>query len=215
MPGGSKRQRLVQESGAPWLLTASECPKGRSFFQRHVRPLLPSMWKRLVAHYPDECQRMLDQVPKMYRVHPEVPMCKVTVAINNPTPLHFDDNNACLTMLAAFDVSRPDDKAPLEGGEHVIFNLSLDDAIIVKQEGKGVLILGDYRRVLHANLAVHSGRRFIITAYTPQRVLDRILRESMVSKEQEVTQEVEAPEVVRSQATCGRSEKQLRVSVNA
>eukprot|EP00965_Chrysotila_dentata_P159439 5267243-Pleurochrysis_carterae.AAC.1 len=45
---------------------------------------------------------------------------KVTVAINNPTPMHVDGNNIGLSVLCAFDVARTEDQ--LRGGSHVVFD---------------------------------------------------------------------------------------------
>ena len=42
----------------------------------------------------------------------------------------------------------------------------------------GVTIVGDYRRVLHSNLATRNGRRLIVTCYTSQSLVDLVARVS-------------------------------------
>ena len=38
----------------------------------------------------------------------------------------------------------------------------------------GVTIVGDYRRVLHSNLATRKGRRLIVTCYTSQSLVNLV-----------------------------------------
>ena len=81
------------------------------------------------------------------------------LAVNNPTPLHFDDNNYGATYLAAWEIDA------LVGGSHMLASSRLDQCIIVGDSPAGVEYVGDYRRVLHANAATLRGRRLIVTAY--------------------------------------------------
>eukprot|EP00965_Chrysotila_dentata_P049959 1655631-Pleurochrysis_carterae.AAC.1 len=52
---------------------------------------------------------------------------KVTVALNNPTPLHVDKNNVGVTGLVAFDVSTATE--PLVGGSHIVVSDDLKTAL--------------------------------------------------------------------------------------
>eukprot|EP00965_Chrysotila_dentata_P099262 3282267-Pleurochrysis_carterae.AAC.1 len=74
---------------------------------------------------------------------------KVTVAINNPTPLHVDGNNIGLSVLCAFDRW---------------FALLVEDSV------EGVVAVGPYGRILHGNLATTCGERLVIAAYTSSDV---------------------------------------------
>ena len=102
---------------------------------------------------------MLAAVPVQYRLE-GTGFTKVTLAVNNPTPVHFDHNNFGITSLVCIDLD-----GDLVGGSHVMYNLDLAAAIVVQTNTEGVWLLGDYRRVLHANAATRRGRRFVVTAY--------------------------------------------------
>ena len=39
---------------------------------------------------------------------------------------------------------------------------------------EGLVLLGDYRRVLHANAATSKGRRLIVTAYCGKSLVDLV-----------------------------------------
>lgn len=96
-------------------------------------------------------------------------MRQVTVALNNPTPVHFDDNNFGLTFLICFEL---DESGSLGGGSHTIYALDQSRCLIVRDCAEGVVLLGDYRRVLHANAATSKGRRLIVTAYCAKPIVD-------------------------------------------
>lgn len=44
----------------------------------------------------------------------------MTVALNNPTPVHYDDNNFGLTFLICFEL---DEAGSLQGGSHTVYSL--------------------------------------------------------------------------------------------
>ena len=96
MPGGSKKQKEAHAQGVPWRLNAWTCSEGRLFYEMHVEPLLPAAWRALERRFPRTCKRMLESVPPEYRLA-ETAFTKITIALNNPTPVHFDDNNFGLT----------------------------------------------------------------------------------------------------------------------
>ena len=125
-------------------------------------------WDALVAKFPGTCKAMLDAVPPTYRLE-GTGFTKVTIAINNPTPLHFDDNNEGLTFLFSIDVD-----GGLVGGSHIICGLDDEAAVLVHDSPVGVITIGDYRRVLHSNFATRCGRRFILTAYCSTELLKRV-----------------------------------------
>ena len=129
---------------------------------------------------------------------------KVTVARDNPTPLRappclpvtdvelditdvtdvtppplpsariadFDENNYGFAVLLIITIGTP------VGGSHVLFNHDLTGAVVVEDCPYGMLIAGEYSKVLHANTAVmnmdkHNGR-FIINGYCLSSLIKRI-----------------------------------------
>lgn len=139
--------------------TAAE---GKAFYDEHVEPLLDDAWLLLAERHPKAAAEMLAAVPEEYRLKPEVGFTKVTVAVDNPTPLHYDDGNFGATFLASFEI---DSDGALVGGSHVLCCNEEEQVVIVGDCAEGVVFLGDYRRVLHSNAARRGGRRFVVTAY--------------------------------------------------
>jgi len=153
----------------PYKLNAWEHKDGKAFYDTHVADLLPAAWRVMVERYPTLCDQMLAAVPKRYQME-GTGFTKVTVAWNNPTPLHYDDQNFGLTFLIAFDISGT---LPPGSGSHVLCDTDLAVAVQVRDTQGGVVTLGDYRRCLHANRAVHgSGERLILTAYCSRTLVD-------------------------------------------
>lgn len=169
MPGGSTKQKHAQCMRRPFQLKSMLCDEGCSFFDMYLRPILPLLWKKLMEYYPSAGASMLAQVPVQYRLCGTA-FTKVTVAVNNPTPLHVDYNNVGITALICFDVS-DGSTGSLVGGSHVIIDTDFRHAIIIKDTRAGVMILGDYKRILHGNFATQHGRRFIVSAYTSRSLL--------------------------------------------
>ena len=97
---------------------------------------------------------------------------KVTVALCNGCPVHCDQKNAGFTILIMFNCSRSGDR--LVGGSHVILsNADGEDgcAVVVRDYKWGVVIAGEYSKVLHASASVRSGERLAITAYCGAQIL--------------------------------------------
>ena len=105
---------------------------------------------------------------------------KATFAIDNPTPTHKDFNNFGLTFLIAWDVSG--DGEELIGGSHVVTDPVFGKAVVIKDSKGGVVIIGDYRVIVHANLAVLKGHRMIVSAYCSQGVVDCCRRKKEKTK---------------------------------
>eukprot|EP00965_Chrysotila_dentata_P232034 6198723-Pleurochrysis_carterae.AAC.2 len=66
---------------------------------------------------------------------------KVSMAVNNPTPLHVDHNNVGLTVVWGFDVSKADGEV-LTGGNHVIVDDHSEFALVVEDHANGVHMSG-------------------------------------------------------------------------
>jgi hypothetical protein len=168
MPGGSPKQLKGMAEHEPFRLSAWEHPKGKAFYEEHLEPLLPAAWKALVERFPRMAERMLAAVPERHRLC-GTGFTKVTIAINNPTPLHFDDNNFGITFLVAFDLD-----GDLQGGHHLIVGQDFASAVLVRDNTAGTVFLGDYRRVLHSNGATVAGRRLIVTCYCSNSLVKRV-----------------------------------------
>eukprot|EP00965_Chrysotila_dentata_P180978 5973886-Pleurochrysis_carterae.AAC.1 len=89
---------------------------------------------------------------------------KITIALNNPTPIHTDHENIGLIALLYFDVSLEGEE--LIGGSHTINSPALSQAVVVRDSKDDTFLCGSYQSTLHGNLASLSGRRFNISAYT-------------------------------------------------
>ena len=77
--------------------------QGCAFFDKHIAVHMRAWWAFLQQQYPTIAKDMEDKVPRKYWLS-RTPFTKVTVAINNPTTVHFDDNNYGLTFLISFEV---------------------------------------------------------------------------------------------------------------
>ena len=168
-PGDAPQQVKAQEEQLPYKLAAWLDPRGDAWVEEFLAPhVLPQMWKSALVHYHLACEQMMDvTMASLYG------MCgtgwnKVTVGWNNPTGLHWDKSNRGITALLMFGVHG------LRGGTHCLFGQELGEAVIVEETEEGVLVLGDYSRALHGNLATVFGDRFVVNAYCGTRVVERI-----------------------------------------
>ena len=93
------------------------------------------------------------------------------MARNNPTPCHYDSKNFGVTFLACWHVEA---HGPLTGGAHCMFSTDRRNAIVVPDTAHGHTVIGDYRRIVHGNMAVTRGVRLIMTAYTSQSIVDLV-----------------------------------------
>eukprot|EP00965_Chrysotila_dentata_P182734 6033840-Pleurochrysis_carterae.AAC.1 len=100
---------------------------------------------------PPSATAQLLLVPEALRLE-ETGFTKVTVALNNPTPLHVDSNNLGVTVVCAFDMTRVGGGS-LQGGSHVLFDAESKFAMIVEDNESGVALIGPYCRLLPGNLA--------------------------------------------------------------
>ena len=95
---------------------------------------------------------------------------KITIGVNNPTCMHYDNKNTFVTALLIIGLHA------CRGGEHVLMGIDLGRAVVVEQCEEGTLILGDYSRALHGNLATIAGTRFVLNAYCSANVVQRLYR---------------------------------------
>jgi hypothetical protein len=167
-PGRSKVQREAFDEGIPMQLKAWTSCEGQEIMTQYVSRVLPLMWQVAHDHYPVECDRMRD-----------LTMCdvygllgtgwnKVTIGVNNPTGLHYDDKNVLVTATLVFGLHG------LRGGSHVLMGVDRAAVVIVHECAEGTLILGDYAHALHGNLATIAGDRLIVNAYCSKLVITRI-----------------------------------------
>eukprot|EP00965_Chrysotila_dentata_P196843 6177837-Pleurochrysis_carterae.AAC.5 len=92
---------------------------------------------------------------------------KVTIAVNNPTPLHVDGNSVGLTVVCSFDVS---DNVHLVDGSHIIVDAGSRFAVVIANAPDGVHVVGPYCKLLHCNLAALSGCRLVVATYSSLEV---------------------------------------------
>ena len=92
---------------------------------------------------------------------------KVTVAYDNPTNAHYDDNFGA-DVLVVFNIRN------LRGGHHVMTSHDGKEAIVVESSKLGTIISGNHQQhVLHGNLGTTSGGRIIFSFYLAQALLNR------------------------------------------
>ena len=166
--GISDKQKAATKNKEAFKLKAWLDEQGCAFFNKHIAVHMRAWWAFLQKQYPTIAKDMEDKVPRKYWLS-RTPFTKVTVAMNNPTPVHFDDKNYGLTFLVSFEVG---DEGSLVGGSHCIFCMQGGAALVVQDSGRGTTIVGDYRRLLHANLATSRGRRLVVTCYTSKYIVD-------------------------------------------
>ena len=127
------------------------------------------MLNRCRAKFPKVCEVMERALPveSGYRLHPDVPLSKVTIANSNPCPMHRDRKNVGITLLAAFLVAKG------KAGSHVIASSGLHKSVVVEDAPYGMLTYGWYQKVAHGNLACADGaQRFVLTAYLGKDVAE-------------------------------------------
>ena len=164
----SEEQAAAMDEGVPFTLKAWLDPRGQAWVAEFLMPVLPRMWELCKLHYPLACERMYDET-----IGGEWGMLgtgwnKVTVGVNNPTGMHFDDKNKYMTALLVVGLKG------VKGGSHVLLGVDLGAAVVVEACEWGVLILGDYAAALHGNLATIAGTRFVVNAYCSANVVARI-----------------------------------------
>ena len=74
-------------------------PKGRNFYKKHIEPRLPGWFQCLEDEFPKLSAEMRRRVPQKYGLA-GTPFTKITVAINNATPVHHDQKNFGLTCAS-------------------------------------------------------------------------------------------------------------------
>ena len=158
--GWSQREGGARTLEPFWLKCTGE---GERFFSEHIVPTLPCLWAACKTHFPMTCAAMEAAVPRRskYRLHPDVPVTKISCSDSAPTPVHTDRANVGCTLLMSWEIT------PGKGGSHVIISRDLERAVVVADAAYGVACFGPpYRTCPHANMACKAGkRRFVLTAY--------------------------------------------------
>ena len=124
-PGGADntRQGRARREGVPYKLSAWLQPCGIQFMDTFASKVLPPMWGAAAQHYPAACRRMADAgMAHLYG------LCgtgwnKITIGINTPTCLHYDNNNVGVTALLIVGLNG------LRGGSHVLVGVDLEAAV--------------------------------------------------------------------------------------
>ena len=168
-PGAAEVQVEAQALGLPYKLKAWKSAEGAKWVDGHLATILPRMWVLCEQHYSSECDQM--RWRGMHHVYGlfGTGFNKVTVGWNTPTLLHYDNKNEGITALLIIGMNE------LSGGSHVLFGNDLHAAVVVEHvPDVGILIIGDYKRVLHGNLSTIAGDRLVVNAYSSVRMVSRL-----------------------------------------
>ena len=121
-------------------------------------------WEHLLRRFPKIAEKMQAEAGK-YGIY-GTGFSKVTVAYDNPTNAHYDDNFGA-DVLVVFNIRS------LRGGHHVMTSHDGKEAIVVESSKLGTIISGNHQHVLHGNLGTTSGGRIIFSFYLAQALLNR------------------------------------------
>ena len=161
MAGGSKLQMGAWRKGEAFELRATaKAPE----LNAHAEVAAKLAWEHLLRRFPKMAEKMLKEVGK-YGIY-GTGFSKVTVAYDNPTNAHYDDNFG-VDVLVVFNLRN------LRGGHHVMTSHDGKEAIVVETSKLGTIISGNHQHVLHGNLGTTKGGRIIFSFYLAQALLDR------------------------------------------
>ena len=80
------------------------------------------------------------------------------IAVNNPTPLHYDNNNFGMTYLVMYDVNENLHTSYDGNGHHVLVGQEFMGGMLFDTDPGGIVIIGDYWRILHGNCAIFPSK---------------------------------------------------------
>ena len=123
--------------------------------------LVQKAWDEFARENKVEAARILAAVDKKFRIG-NTGFTKITMALNNPTPVHHDRGNFGITAL--FELCTTD----IVSGDHVFMD---NNTVYMFKPRDGTLFLGPYKYLRHANMATAKGARWICTAYTSEDVV--------------------------------------------
>ena len=152
----------------------------KEFYEKFMAAMIRLAWKETQSALPDELVAILSGVPKKFHLE-NAGFTKLTIAMNNPTPLHYDDNNYGITHLVTYDVYKNLQDSFDGNSHHVFVGHDFTSGMFINTNTRGMVIIGDYQRILHTNCAVFpTGReghdqekmRLIITCFCSQSLVD-------------------------------------------
>eukprot|EP00965_Chrysotila_dentata_P090004 2970297-Pleurochrysis_carterae.AAC.1 len=147
--------------------------EGAELFSAFVAPWLRRAWALAMRSNSPSATAQLLLVPEALRLE-EKSVREVTVALNNPTPLHVkrlqQPWHDC--GVRAFVVTRGWGGS-LQGGSHVLFDAENKFAIIVEDNESVIALIGSFCRLLHGNLAALRGDRLVLAASTSEDVIHK------------------------------------------
>ena len=162
MAGGSKLQMTAWRKGEAFELRATaKAPE----LNAHAEKAAKLAWEHLLRRFPRIAEKMQAEAGK-YGIY-GTGFSKVTVAYDNPTNAHYDDNFGA-DVLVVFNIRS------LRGGHHVMTSHDGKEAIVVESSKLGTIISGNHQHVhvLHGNLGTTSGGRIIFSFYLAQALLN-------------------------------------------
>ena len=137
-------------------------------------------WKETCSAFPVKSAAMLSAVSAKFRLE-NMNFTKLTIAVNNPTPLHHDHNNYGVMHLVTYDVGNNLQDSFDGNGHHVLVGCDFTSGLFINTNTWGTVIIGNYWRILHANCAVFpsggdehdkDNTRLILTCYCSQSLVD-------------------------------------------
>ena len=161
MPGGSELQMTARRNGQAFELRATEKAKELG---AHASIAAHLAWTHVQQRFPKIAQIMLEQVG-IYGIY-GTGFSKVTIAYDNPTNVHYDDNFGADVVLA---FGYGDLKS---GSDHVMTSHDGRQAIIVETSPLGTIVSGNHQHVLHGNLGTTNGGRVIYAFYLSKALLN-------------------------------------------
>ena len=137
MAGGSKLQMGAWRKGEAFELRATaKAPE----LNAHAEVAAKLAWEHLLRRFPKIGEKMLTEAGK-YGIY-GTGFSKVTVAYDNPTNAHYD-NNFGVDVLVVFNLRN------LRGGHHVMTSHDGKEAIVVETSKLGTIISGNHQHELH------------------------------------------------------------------
>lgn len=177
-PGKSECQRICTAKKIPYQLKSMT--KAKEFYENFMAAMIWLAWKETRHAFPDKSAAMLDAAPIKFRVE-NMGFTKLTITVNNPTPLHYNNNKYGVTHQVMYGVDENLHASYDRNGHHVLVGCDFMSGMFVDADTRGTFIIGNYLRILHANCAIFpTGRdnsnnekaRLIITCYCSQSLVD-------------------------------------------
>ena len=126
--------------------------EGKKSHNKFLVGMIKEVWKDTCQTFPDVSSDMIDAFPKEFWLE-NTGFTKLTFAINNPTPLQYDNNNFGRTHLVMYNVNENLHASYDRNDHHVLGGHDFMGCMLINKDHGETVIIGDYRRILHGNWA--------------------------------------------------------------